>query len=194
LLPPYLNSKLEEYFSIVCSSSARFVSEPLDLPPCEATHLLVGSGFGHETKLKKRGKYTIEFYLFAELKYDLPSACVDRCMYYRKSYFEFVQGFDLTAGYIKVCRVEELYPDINILKHLNNEIQELSKFYYISKNQQILLTIVAPYEIQLAVALEKAIYSEVERAVAYGSSVTKGRSTTRNYCPNITGGSCNIGQ
>jgi hypothetical protein len=152
------------------------------------------TGFGHETKLKKRGKYTIEFYLFAELKYDLPSACVDRCMYYRKSYFEFVQGFDLTAGYIKVCRVEELYPDINILKHLNNEIQELSKFYYISKNQQILLTIVAPYEIQLAVALEKAIYSEVERAVAYGSSVTKGRSTTRNYCPNITGGSCNIGQ
>jgi len=83
----------------------------LGFTPCEATHLLVcaqATGFGHETKLKKRGKYTIEFYLFAELKYDLPSACVDRCMYYRKSYFEFVQGFDLTAGYIKVCRVEEL--------------------------------------------------------------------------------------
>jgi hypothetical protein len=82
----------------------------LGFTPCEATHLLVcaqATGFGHETKLKKRGKYTIEFYLFAELKYDLPSACVDRCMYYRKSYFEFVQGFDLTAGYIKVCRVEE---------------------------------------------------------------------------------------
>ncbi len=171
----YDYSILEKSFSIVCSSFARFVTqatEPLELPP---PHLLVGSGFGHETKLKKRGKYKFEFYLYVELKSDFPKY---RAVYYRKSGNKFVQGFDLTAGYINVFSVPTSCPSINTLRQLYYHINNQLKPFDVKTNKEVLLIIEAPDVILRAEALKEVIYNEPEKAVAYGSSVTKGSSAS----------------
>lgn len=57
----------------------------------------------------KRGKYTFEFYLYVKSDF-----FKNYSVYFRKNHEEFIQGFRLTDGYIKVSSVVHS-PDINAL-------------------------------------------------------------------------------
>jgi hypothetical protein len=143
---------------------------------------------------KEKYKFILKFYFDVKFYNEATDLliCAFNIIYSRINAKEFVQSMKLTEGYVEVCLIE-LYPDI--LSELDNYIEILSKLDYyidllsqdadINLSSEVLLIIEAVKKPasaadMIAVAVD---YSEPKRLVAYGSSVTKGRSTTINNCP-----------
>jgi hypothetical protein len=125
----------------------------------------------------ERGKYTFEFYLHVKSDFlkNFP-------VYFRKNNEKFVRGLRLTDGYIRVCSFNDSSSGIDALCELYYVISNQYKppIYIIKENQKVLLIIKAeekpaPAAEMIAVAVD---YSELKRAVAYGSSVTKSSSAS----------------
>jgi hypothetical protein len=124
----------------------------------------------------KPGTYNLIFYFDVKLaSYSISPA------YYRINAKEFVHNNKLTVGYVEVFRLK-----LDTLFYLDIYLGLLSD--KVNKSSEVLLIIEAVDNANQsgdALMVEDEFY-EPERAVAvaYGSSVTKGRSTTINSCPN----------
>ena len=159
-----------------------FKNKSILLLPCLNDYSILEKSFSIICSKLKRGKYKFEFYLYVEFKHGATDFSKDWVVYYRKSGNKFVQGFDLTAGYINIFSVPTWCPSINRLRELYYHINNPLKPFNVKTNKEVLLIIEVEDEDKPASPsdMKTAVVDgyKPERTAANGSPVTKGSSSS----------------